>query len=78
MMKFRNNVRPYFKVFDDLDVEIVDTTVTGSSHYKFIVTSNGNESSFIAPRSASDFRALKNFKSQVKRWKKSLQQENFS
>lgn len=78
MMKFRQNVRPYFKVFDDLQVEVVDTSVTGSSHYRFLVTSNGNRGTFIAPRSSSDHRALRNFKSQVKRWKRALQQETFS
>ena len=78
MMKLRQNVSPYFKVFDDLGVEVVDTTVTGSNHYKFIVTSGGNRSVFIGSRSSSDHRTIKNFKSNVKRWKKSLQQESIS
>lgn len=71
MMVNRHNVRPYLKVFDDLGLEVVDTEVTGSNHYKITVTSGDKRCFFIAPRSASDVRSLQNFKSLVKRWKRS-------
>lgn len=72
MMMHRQNVRPYLKVFDDLGIDIIDAEVTGHSHYKITVTSQGRRKFFIAPRSASDYRAIKNFKSQVRRWQRSL------
>jgi hypothetical protein len=73
MIRYRHNVRPYLKVFDDLGIDIVDTRVNGRSHYEITVTSQGTTCFFVAPRSASDHRALQNFRSQVKRWKRSLE-----
>ena len=71
----RKNVQPFIKVFDDLNIDIVDTQRTGSSHYKFRVTACGNYRFFIAPYSASDHRALLNFKADVKRWKTQIEQQ---
>lgn len=74
----RQNVKAYLKVFDDLGIEVVDTKVNGRSHYKIVVTSEGNQRFFVAPRSSSDYRALANFKSQVRRWQRSLFHRDFN
>lgn len=65
-------IRPFLQVFDDLGVEVVDLTSTGSCHYKIEVTCGSNRRFFIAPFSSGDHRAIKNFTADVKRWKRSL------
>jgi hypothetical protein len=71
----RKRAQPFLKVFDELGIEIVDTEMTGSCHYKFKVTACGNCKFFIASYSSSDHRALMNFRSDVKRWKSQLEQQ---
>lgn len=73
-MTTKHSIRNYLKVLDDLGVKVIDTTVTGSSHYKITVTSNGNRQFFIASRSPSDHKTIRNFRAMVKRWKRSTQE----
>ena len=69
-MCMNSRVKPFLKVFDDLGIEIVDTQVTGSNHYKVTVTACGNRKFFIAPNSPSDRKSYLNFRAMVKRWQK--------
>jgi len=64
-------IQPYLTVFTELGATIDRLERTGSTHYKIIATSNGKTRFFVAPFSASDNRALKNFRADVKRWVKS-------
>jgi hypothetical protein len=59
-------------VFDDLGCEVIKHSVTGKTHYKIVVTFEGNEKFFIAPSTPSDGRALKNFRCDVKKWLRSI------
>jgi hypothetical protein len=68
-------VDPYLKVFNDLGIEIVSTARTGSCHYKITATYKDHRKFFIAASSVSDHRAIQNFRSEVKRWKRSTEQE---
>lgn len=68
----QQRLRPFLKVFDDLALEVVDTEMTGSGHYRITVTCGGKNHFFIAPFSPSDRRAYLNFKSDVRRWQKSF------
>lgn len=70
-----HRVRKYMQVFDDLGVEVVDTCMTGSCHYKFNVTCCGKCKFFIAPFSPSDHRGIMNFRAMVKRWQRQIQEE---
>jgi hypothetical protein len=64
--------RDYIKVFDRLGVNVVNTTMTGSSHYKITAECNGQTRFFIASNSGSDHRAVQNFESEIKKWQRSV------
>lgn len=68
-------VDPYLKVFDDLGIEIISTARTGSCHHKIVASYKDHQKFFIAGSSRAEYRALENFKSEVKRWKRSTEQE---
>lgn len=72
MMLHRQNIKPYLMALEDLGLQVVNAEPTGKSHYKISVTSRGKRRFFIAPRSASDARSLKNFRALAKRWKRSI------
>lgn len=73
-MMHRQNIRPYIEALRNLGFQIVSAEPTGKSHYKITVTSEGKSRFFVASRSASDVRSLKNFKALAKRWKKSIKE----
>lgn len=63
--------RSLMRVFEDLGLEVVNTEMTGSNHYKFTtINSNGETRFFIAPNTPSDHRSMLNFRAEVKRWKR--------
>ena len=64
--------RDYIRVFERLGVNVVSTTMTGSSHYKITAECNGQQRFFIASNSGSDSRAVQNFESEIKRWQRSI------
>ena len=68
-----SHAKPFLKVFDDLGIQVVDTTVTGSNHYKVTVTASGNRKFFIVPKSPSDRRGVLNFRAMVKRWHREME-----
>jgi hypothetical protein len=69
----RRRLKPYLKVFEDLDIQILEIGSTGSCHHKVIAESNGHKRFFIVPFSSSDRRGLLNFKSDVRKWVQSLE-----
>lgn len=71
-MLHRQNIKPYLEALRELGLEVVSTEPTGKSHYKIIVTSKGKRRFFVASRSESDSRSLKNFRALARRWKRSI------
>jgi hypothetical protein len=69
-----SGIREYIKVIDDLGLRVINTSVTGSNHYKITVTSRGKRKFFVASRSPSDHKTIRNFREMVKRWQRSLQE----
>lgn len=67
-MRAQNCLRQYWSVIDKLGCELVETKVTGSSHYKITVRFKGKTRFFITGSSPSDLRSLKNLKGDVTRW----------
>lgn len=64
----KKRLKPYLKVLEELNLEIVDTTMTGSQHFKMRVRSGDAKRFFIVPNSTSDRRALLNWRTDVRRW----------
>lgn len=73
MRYVRGPIKPFLKVFDDLGIEVVDTTITGSNHYKITVTASGNRKFFIASNSPSDSKSFRNFRAMVRRWYRGME-----
>lgn len=65
-------MRDFLSVFAELDLKVIDVRVTGSNHYKFTAECGGERKYFVSPSSSSDVRAIHNFKSEVKRWQRSI------
>jgi hypothetical protein len=61
-------------VFDSLGIEVLDIDSTRSCHYRITVEVKGERRFFIAACSASDKRALMNFRGDVRRWFSGLKQ----
>lgn len=68
----RADLRDHKRTIEELGIRLINTSLTGSQHYKFTCEMNGEQRFFIAPCSGSDQRNLQNFKSQLKRWQRSL------
>lgn len=64
----------YLKVFEDVGVDVVSVSSTGSCHYKITATCNNQQKFFIAGSSKAEYRGLQNFKAEVKRWKRSTEE----
>lgn len=70
-------VKDFKEVFTELGCHLDSTEVTGACHFKFFVTYNGNKRFFIGPMSTSDKRrGILNFRGEVVRWIRSLQEAN--
>lgn len=65
-------IRPFLEAVESEGVQVVDLSFTGSCHYKIDVTCKGKNRFFVAPLTASDNRAVKNFRSDVRRWVRSI------
>ena len=70
-----SRVDSYLRVFEDIGVDVVSVSRTGSCHYKITASCNDQQKFFIAGSSKAEYRALENFKSEVKRWKRSTEKE---
>lgn len=68
MTHVSKRIRPFLDVLENEGCEVIDLAITGSCHYKITVTSNGKKRFFVASLSGSDVRAVKNFRSDVRRW----------
>ena len=71
-MNIVKRLRPYLDVFEELGAKVDRLERTGSTHYKIIVTSHGKTRFFVAPFSSSDNRSIKNFRADVRRWVRSV------
>lgn len=65
-------IRPFLDTLKNEGCEVLDLNFTGSCHYKIDVTCKGKTRFFVAPLTASDVRAIKNFRSDVRRWVRSI------
>lgn len=72
MSNHHRRLKPYLEFLQEHDVEVHDTEICGSGHYKITVTANGNRRWLVVPYSTSDRRAFLNWKAQTKRWLRGL------
>ena len=70
----RRRLKPYMDILEDLGVDVLEIRATGSNHKRIDVQAKGQRRFFIMPTSASDRRALLNFKCDVRRWVAELNQ----
>lgn len=64
----RKRLKPYLEILDELNVELIDVSHTGSCHYKLHVAAGERKRFFIVPYSTSDRRSILNWKSNVRQW----------
>jgi hypothetical protein len=65
-------IREHKILFQNLGVKIEDIETKGLSHPKFKVEYLGKTRIFVCPSSPSDVRGIKNFKSSVNQWIRSI------
>ena len=69
----KKTLKEFQAILEDLDLPILSTESTGSGHFKIRTQHQGRSHFFVAPASASDHRAMMNFRATVKRWKETVQ-----
>lgn len=68
----RRRLKPYLRILECLDVQVLEIERPRSGHYRFVVTARGNRRFFIVSCTPSDTRALLNWKSDVRKWLSTL------
>lgn len=69
----RKRLGAFLDELHDLPVEVTEVANTGSCHFKVYLTHRGRRRFFICAGSPSDYRAIRNFKGEVTRWVRQLE-----
>lgn len=67
--------RAYLKWAEQQGLVVVGISTTGNNHQRLTLTARGREKTFIIPTSASDNRAFMNWKGDVKRWLREVEND---
>lgn len=65
----RAKLRPYLETIEALGITVEGTVVRGSGHVGYKLRHGQKAGVFIGPSSSSDWRTVRNFRSDVRRWR---------